>query len=244
MNKYKFFTVLYVTLIILVLLMFLYGMINSYIKNDKISLAINDRVSKFKDDITTHAIYIYIGKIKMGLYVNSNNQKTLVTDTYYTSFDPEDIMGVFYSIATNDKKIKVGKYKDIWSEYFLSYPKHEEYKIGYNIKFDMVDGRKIDQIILNPDDAYLLYPDIQFYLYDDVNLVPGKPYYHVTKETVTDKTIYTSIKLVGDKNTPDISSDIILDVFTYRGSRDFDKLTGKYIGGNIYSIKIVNEKRK
>ena len=102
----------------------------------------------------------------------------------------------------------------------------------------MDDGEVIDQTILNPDHAYLMYPEIQFYLYDDINLIPGKRYYHVTHDDFNENTLCSSAKLVGDKRTPNIASDILLTAFTYDSEDDFEPETGKYRGNSYYTITI------
>ncbi|MEG2348164.1 MAG: hypothetical protein RSB67_00770 [Clostridia bacterium] len=181
--------------------------------------------------------YIDNNPIKIGLYVNENGKKKLVTN-YYSIWNAENIMGIFYAVATNEEIIQGSNYQNIWKQYWEKYENAQKCKIGYNIKFTMDTGEVIDQIILNPDQAYLMYPKVQFYLYDDVNLIAGKPYYHITKDTFNEETKCTSIKIVGDNRTKNIISNIELSAFTYDGEDDFDPITGKYRGNSIYTIYI------
>lgn len=182
--------------------------------------------------------YVDDNPIKIGLYVQDGNYKKLVKDNYYCSWDPEEILGLFYAVYTNDEVISGNNFNTTWTKYLENYTDASKYRIGYNISFEMSDGKIIDQRILNPDDAYLMYPEIQFYLYDDINLVPGKRYYHVTSEEMNENTICSSVKLVGDKKTPDIISHITLTVFKYDSDDDFDPSTGKYRGNSSYTINI------
>lgn len=182
--------------------------------------------------------YVDDNPIKIGLYVQKGNYKTLVKDDYYCNWDPEEILGLFYAVYTNDDVIAGNSFNTVWKEYFNNYSNIDKYRIGYNISFTMNDGEIINQTILNPDHAYLMYPEIQFYLYDDINLIPGKRYYHVTHDDMNENTLCSSAKLVGDKRTPNIASDILLTVFTYDSDDDFEPETGKYRGNSYYTITI------
>lgn len=241
MKKHKILAIL-ITFIVVIGIAIYFG--SNYIELKKIDnenkIEIIKEKNKQRIGNEESSTYIDTNPIKIGLYIARNGAKELVTEEYYTSFKAEGIMGIFYAVATGDEKISSSKYSTVWNEYWKKYNDYEKYKIGYNISFKMKDGTNVDQIILNPDDAYLMYPEIQFYLYDDINLKPGQRYYHVTKETVTDKTIYSSIKLVGDTETVNIDGDIALEVFTYDGKEDFDPNTGKYRGNSRYSITIKN----
>lgn len=185
-------------------------------------------------------IYVDDNPIKIRLYVKQNTAKKLITE-YTSNWDAENIMGIFYAIATDTDMIYGSSYGNVWNEYWNKYQNIQKYRVGYNIKFTLNSGEVIDQIILNPDDAYKMYPKLQFYLYDDIHLVPGKPYYHVTHDAMNENTQFTSVKLVGDKNTKDITTPIELTVFTYDGDEDFDPITSKYRGNSYYTI-LLNRK--
>ena len=178
--------------------------------------------------------------IVVGLYVKEGNYKKLVKD-YYCGWDPEEVLGIFYAVYTNEEQISGSNFNLVWKDYLNKYSDVDKYRIGYNLKFTMNDGTVIDQTILNLDHAYLMYPEIQCYLYDDINLVPGKRYYHITSEEMKDNTICSSIKLVGDKKTPNISSEIELTAFTYKSNDDFDA-NGKYRGNSKYTVTIYRKK--
>lgn len=200
----------------------------------------NEEQEQF-DNIQSGSIipeYVDDNPIKVGLYVQDGNYKKLVKDDYYCNWDPEEILGIFYAVYTNDDVISGNSFNTIWTKYLENYTDASKCRIGYNISFEMADGKVIDQRILNPDDAYLMYPEIQFYLYDDINLVPGRRYYHITSEEMNENTICSSVKLVGDKKTPDIISQITLTVFTYDSDDDFDPGTGRYRGNSSYTINI------
>lgn len=117
--------------------------------------------------------YVDDNPITVGLYVKEGDYKKLVKE-YYCGWNPEEVLGIFYTVYTNEEKIPGSNFDVVWKKYLNNYTNIDKYRIGYNIKFTMNTGEIIDQTILNPDHAYLMYPEIQFYLYDDINLVPGK----------------------------------------------------------------------
>ena len=75
---------------------------------------------------------------------------------------------------------------------------------------------------------------------DDVNLVPGKPYYHITQDVMYDYTIASSIKLVGDIDSDKIEGPITLTAFCFDSEDDFDE-EGNYRGNSKYTITITRE---
>lgn len=181
--------------------------------------------------------YVDDNPITVGLYVKEGDYKKLVKE-YYCGWNPEEVLGIFYTVYTNEEKIPGSNFDVVWKKYLNNYTNIDKYRIGYNIKFTMNTGEIIDQTILNPDHAYLMYPEIQFYLYDDINLVPGKRQYHITSDEMNENTICSSVKLVGDKKTPNITSEIELTTFTYDSDDDFDPDTGKYRGNSYYTVII------
>lgn len=244
-NKEIIIIIVVICLILLVMLGFIYF---KYIKvnsnsnnNNNIPSNITENQnleSKTTEIETKEPEYVDDNPIKVGLYIQKGNYKTLVKDEYYCNWDPEEILGLFYAVYTTDDVIAGNKFNTVWKEYLNNYSNIDKYRIGYNISFTMDDGEVIDQTILNPDDAYLMYPEIQFYLYDDINLIPGKRYYHVTHDDFNENTLCSSAKLVGDKRTPNIVSDILLTAFTYDSDDDFEPETGKYRGNSYYTITI------
>lgn len=195
-----------------------------------------------KDDVeetATEPEYIDENMVKLGIYVQKGNNLVL-TDTYSCDWSPENVMGLFYAIPSQEEVIPNSNFDTMWKEYINEYPNASNFKIGYNISFELEDGEKVNQNILNPDDAYLMFPKVMFFLYDDVNLVPGKPYYHITQDVMYDYTICSSAKLVGDVDTYKITSDIKLTAFCFDSEDDFDPETGAYRGNSSYTITIKN----
>lgn len=174
--------------------------------------------------------------ITVGLYTQGNGGKIL-TPEYKSNWSRDEIIGMFYVVYTNKEKVS-SNYTTAWNEYYKSYTNIDKYKIGYNIKYTLKSGDIIDKQILKPDDVPAIFSNLQLYLYDDITPMPGRRYYHMTQPEVTDKTIYTSIKIVAYKETVNVVSPIELTVFTYDSEDDFNKITGKYIGKSLYKTTI------
>ena len=154
--------------------------------------------------------YIDDNPIKIGLYVREGNFKKLVKNEYYCGWAPEEILGIFYAVYTNEETISGSNFNIVWKDYLNKYENIDKYRVGYNIKFTMDNGEVIDQTILNPDHAYLMYPEIQFYLYDDINLIPGKRYYHITSEEMNENTICSIIGIISENKKSNIMSRCII----------------------------------
>lgn len=242
MKKKKIvFCVFTLILVCLIIILVIFSNRNLKLSND-ISLSINNLSENLKNTIKEQKQDEYIdnNNMQIGLYIDDGGVKRLAKE-YYCDFSAENVMGIFYAIPTVEETVSGDNFKQVFESYYNNYINKEDYKIGYNIKFTLDDGEYIDQTILNPDDAYLMFPEIQFYLYDDINLIPGRPYYHITQDIMTDERICSSVKLVGDKKTKNIVSPIELTVFTFDGEDDFSPITRKYRGNSSYTIFIYEE---
>lgn len=179
--------------------------------------------------------------IPIGLYTLKNGQYVL-TREFSCDWSRDSIFSLFYAIPSNDETIASTNFETIFNEYWNKNEKASEYKIGYNIKLSLDTGEVINRTLLDPiyvnDD---IFSHIQLYLYDDVTYMPGRPYYHMTPEEMTDETMLTSIKLVGYKETKGVNGPIELTVFTYNGEEDFDPETGEYLGNSKFTTKIYRE---
>lgn len=232
MKKYIYITILVIFAIIVFIAILFFK--NKENINEELPIYIEEQKEEIKENT-----YVDDNIIKIGLYTKEGNTKKL-SQSHTSSWKAENVMGIFYAVASNNEVISGNSYGAVWKDYWNKYENTQNYKIGYNISFSMGD-KIIDKTILNPDDAYTMYPKLQLNLYDDINLIPGKPYYHVTSETMTENTIFTSVKIVGDTETKNITSPIKLTTFTYKDISDFDIETGKYRGNFSYTT-IINKK--
>lgn len=184
---------------------------------------------------------VYNNTNPIGLYIAQNGNMVRVSE-YSCDWSRDSVFNVFYAIASNEDTIQGTDAESIIKENWNKIPDASKYKIGYNIKFGTDSGETINKTILNPIDTQSLFEYLQFYLYDDVTYMPGRLYYHMRQYEVTDKTLFTSVKLVGYKETKGVNGPIELTVFTYDGDEDFDKDTGEYLGNSKFTTKIYREK--
>ena len=231
---------LIILLLVVVILTFfvIYITSNSNKKEEENLVNIYEEVSTVDEIKEEEKVPEYIdeNQVKLGIYVQDGNNLRLVDEEYTCSWEPENIMGLFYVVPTTEKTISFLNFDTMWKNYIEKYLNASKCRIGYNLKFTLNNGELIDSTILNPTDAYYMFPKVMVFLYDDVNLIPGKPYYHI--ENMTDETICSSIKLVGDVESKNITSNIELTAFCFDSDDDFDPVTKKYRGNSSYTITI------
>ena len=203
----------------------------------------NERIAKEKTDAQRQKYLeenVYDNEIPIALYLMKGNNLVRADETY-CDWKRDSILGLFYSLPSNEEIVPCSDYESLWKNLWSQY-KTEGYKVGYNLKLHLDTGEEINRTLLDPiyvnDD---IFSHIQLYLYDDVTYMPGRPYYHMTPEEMTPETILTSIKLVGYKETKGVNGPIEVTVFTYNGPEDFDEITGEYLGKSKFTIKLYRE---
>ena len=170
--------------------------------------------------------YVDNNPIKVGLYIYTNGKRILAET--YESYWPiyTDING-FTAYYSNNKEISNARLQNVWKSLYQNYEGISDYKIGYHLKFDTVDG-VVSKTILKPSDGNDIYDYIQIYLYDDIHQ-DSTWYSHMNDSDINDNTIFTTIKLTTSTKIADITSDIELTAFTYNDIDDFDEY-GNYRG--------------
>ena len=169
--------------------------------------------------------------ITIGLYEDEH----LIKDYHVKLTNMKDIT-VFNIYYTNQDPLENNYIKYNWNKYYKKYENIDKYKIGFIISFE-AEGKLYKEQILTPDCEYIFAPYLYVYLYDDINQPNGSWYSHLLPEEVTDKTIFSSIKLFMANKATDISSPITLTVFTY-DEDDFDS-SNNYIGKSKYTTTII-----
>lgn len=186
---------------------------------------------------------MYDNKIPIGLYTKQNG-KMVLTKEIYCDWSMESVFSIFYAIASNDEEISGTNFKSIFNDYWSKNVTDSKYKIGYSIKYSLDNGEVVDENIMTPTEAEGQFSKLQFYLYDDVTDMGNRPYYHMREYEMTENTMITSVKICGDKETPEINGPIELTVFTYNGDEDFSTENGKYLGNSKFTTKIYRERYK
>ena len=169
----------------------------------------------------------------IGLYIEKGNKLELITD-YKTNIKSGVDIGIFQIYPSNDNQILLNNgfgnsFYNAWS----SLPNYENLKIGFNVKYKLNSGEEISYNIL---DYNVIYKEIYNYLYDDYANRNKSWYSHIVGNDYSDDTLFTSIKLYG-ASVESINSKIILTVFTYDDTDDFDE-NNEYRGNSSYSIEI------
>ncbi|MDD6233870.1 MAG: hypothetical protein PUB17_01690 [Lachnospiraceae bacterium] len=177
----------------------------------------------------------------MNLY--KRNKETGVFDIKHSYSAPwiwySDIGG-FYSFATDEKSFPYDGFKSAFNNWWNSYPDAEVTKIGYEVKVTLKTGDELICTVKKPSDTQSIFTYVELYLYDDVHQPDGAWYSHLLDDQVTDDTLMTSIKVTTGEKIDEVQS-IYLTVFTYENDNEFDKETGRYIGGNYTGFEIGKE---
>ena len=173
--------------------------------------------------------YVDNNPIVIGIY---EDDYKLVKDYSTLRENNKDLVfGVYYS---NEEILDSKNQKYNWNKFYQEYDNIDNYKIGYQISFNVGD-EKIQKTILGPD-IYAFNPYFYIYLYDDINQADGTFYSHLEESDVNENTIFSSIKIY-TVSIDSITSPIKLTAFTYDGDEDFDE-SGNYRGSSKYTVDI------
>ena len=183
--------------------------------------------------------YVDDNPIKIGLYDRNGNTIKLLKE-YSSKIEPKKDIEYFQAFPSNEELITYSgmKYPEFYYQKWNEVNQDRKYKIGFNLKYTLNDGKQISQNIFGPSTTQTNYDYIEVYLYDSYTHRNDSFYIHI-EEKDTEKEYYiTSIKLTAGSKFNDIKSKIKLTVFTY-DEDDFDEL-GEYRGVSKYSILVSN----
>ena len=187
-------------------------------------------------EVTPEPVPSYQDLNNTPIAIYRNNQKVV---EFKDSFRVGKDMAIFKIYPSTDDYLSLNgsfaqAFHNKWNEYNTS----GNLKIGFNLSYDVADGRHFSQNILHVNDTYDYQGYILEFLYDDYDLaINNKIYSHVEPEQEKDNTLFSSIKLYPQSAYPDITSKILLTVFTYDTEDDFDE-NGEYRGNSKYTITI------
>lgn len=175
--------------------------------------------------------YIDNNKVKVALYQNNH-----IVKSYNTTLSNFKEIAVFNIYYTNKEKLDSSNIKDNYQKYYNEYENISNNKTGFYISFE-ADGKKIEQLVLDPTSKHAMTPYLYVYLYDDINQAPRSFYSHLEPADMKENTIISSIKLFLAQEGIKITSPITLTVFTYDSDDDFTK-DNRYRGISSYTIEI------
>ena len=178
--------------------------------------------------------YVDLNNTPIAIY--KNNKKVV---DYSGNFSVGKDLAVFKIYPSTDEYLSLnGNFAQSFHNKFNEYNTSGNLKVGFNMTYDVKDGRHFSQNILHINDTYAYEGYILQFLYDDYDLyINNKIYSHVEPDQETDSTVFSTIKLYTGGAYHDITSKIILTVFTYDSEDDFDE-NGEYRGNSKYSITI------
>lgn len=178
--------------------------------------------------------YVDNNPITVGIYLVGDDNKIRLLKEDYQNFKTSLDMEYYKCVFTN-KNILEGSFKTVFNKYYNTYQNINNYKIGYHIKFNTRDGKKIEQTVLKPSDVYSYFDYVMTFMYDSIHQTGH--YSHLNDEDIKDNTLLMSIKLTGGNLIDEIIDPIILTTFTYDSIDDFD-INNNYRGISSYSIII------
>ncbi len=173
--------------------------------------------------------------IKLSIYAD-NDMK--VSDTLSYNWVLKKDITVLNIFLTEEEKVTGSYYKEIWNKYTTSEYENLNYKLGWEISFE-VNGEKIHKTILKPSNSESFYNYLEIYLYDGVHHEYGEWYSHLLDNEITDNTLITSMKLTCGSDYKNITSDIYVKAFSYLTNNDFDE-NGYYRGKSYDEVTIKN----
>jgi len=182
------------------------------------------------------------------LYVDRGGVMELVRE-YRSTWTPDADIAIFEAFNSDEEEIVYDNYYTVHQDYWDAVAAPLDYKIGYELSFDVGAEHK-DITILEPADITsnpdLFMGDAELdevtgymgvWVYCDMG--QNGTYVHLQQEDMTDGVLMTSIKL---RPTPqsDQISNFRLKAFSYSSDSEFNE-QGKYIGTHGYEIPIINE---
>ena len=204
-----------------------------------------DDISKIEEkaEIIEEPKYVDDNPIKIAFY-NKNGYVLSLAKGYSGPINIKKDITTFQVFFSNDDEVRFSNMK--FGEYFYNtfndINPEKKYKIGFNLSYDLNDGTHISQNIFGPSTTQTNYDYIEVYLYDSYKHRNDSFYSHIEENEFNDETLMTSIKLTAGSKFNDISSKVILTVFTY-DEDDFDEETNEYRGISKYSLEISNSNK-
>jgi len=181
--------------------------------------------------------YIDDNPIKLSFYLQNGGIYERKTEYYdpYQAYTDIDWFNVF---LTEDNTITNSGVKNTWYTYFNKYQNINDYRIGYEVKFKLKNGKEFLETVTKPKNVYgySFSEYVYIWVYDDANATASW-YRHLEPGEENENTLLTSIKLMATELTHEIDGPIYLTVFTYNDEEDFDE-TGKYRGISKATLEI------
>lgn len=226
---------------IVLLLMCVFVLLCGCGKNEKPINEVKDKEEKIEEVVEEVDTYKDLNNTPIGIYSLQGNKLVKLT-TFNTKLIIEKDINTFQLYPSNENEVylNTGFGQSFYDEY-MKYNINGNLKMGFNIKFTLVDGREVSYNIFSPNETFNEWNYLMNYLYDDY-ANRGKSFYsHVESNQVTPETLYTAFKMQASYGCGDIVSMIKFTVFTYDSEDDF--IDNEYRGNSKYTLNICAEGR-
>lgn len=110
-------------------------------------------------------------------------------------------IAVFDIIPSTAETLSSPSYKRLWNEEENKNFPDSEFKPWFILEYTLNDGTSEEITINGYEDAQKVTDNgyLEIYLYDDIHQEEGAWYYHLTKDTTTENTVISSVKLTAGK---------------------------------------------
>ena len=226
---------------IVLLLMCVFVLLCGCGKNEKPINEVKDKEEEIEEVVEEVDTYKDLNNTPIGIYSLQGNKLVKLT-TFNTKLIIEKDINTFQLYPSNENEVylNTGFGQSFYDEY-MKYNTNGNLKMGFNIKFTLVDGRKVSYNIFSPNETFNEWNYLMNYLYDDY-ANRGKSFYsHIESNQVTPETLYTAFKMQASYGCGDIVSMIKFTVFTYDSEDDF--IDNEYRGNSKYTLNICAEGR-
>lgn len=166
----------------------------------------------------------------------SYSPRVRLGDEYAAKWKKGEDIGSFEVIASKQDELPGDFFGDIFGSVWKSFPKSDQCKIGYTLRYTLKDGGEVKYTMLSP--KHIQHTEyIECWLYDDYHRKPHESYSHL--KSVKKDTLMTSIKLTCGSKIADVD-EIWLTAFVCTSLDDFDD-ERNYTGDISCTLHIVRE---
>ena len=166
----------------------------------------------------------------------SYSPRVRMGDEFSAKWKKGEDIGSFEVIASKQDELPGDFFGDIFGSVWKSFPKSDQCKIGYTLRYTLKDGGEVKYTMLSP--KHIQHTEyIECWLYDDYHRKPHESYSHL--KSVKKDTLMTSIKLTCGSKIADVD-EIWLTAFVCTSLDDFDD-ERNYTGDTSCTLHIVRE---
>lgn len=180
--------------------------------------------------------YVDLNNTPIGIYSLNGNTLTKLTSINKQLVVEQDI-GVFQIYPSLEDVIVLNdSFANSFYNEWIKYNPNNTIRIGYNIKFSLINGTDVSYNMLSPANTFDKWEYLMNYFYDDYANRYKSFYSHMENHEYNENSLFTSIKLQSSYQCNEINSAIKLTVFTYDTEDDF--LDNEYRGNSKYTFTI------